>query len=293
MRLICALRTGVFLFAPLVCSLSAGPPAFIPVPAAAETHADAPHLRDRGPGTPVSMFGTYILPGELIFYPFFEYYTNHDEEYSPQEVGFGLDEDFRGDYEAFEGLIFLGYGVTADLAVEVEVAVISAELKTAENDPTDTPDKFSESGLGDVQTQFNWRFMRETAGRPAGFSFLEVVYPLQKDKTIIGTQDWEFKGGVGFIRGFGFGTVTVRTAVEYDRSEDVFEVGEMALEYLRRLSPTWRIYVGAEGVQDEWELIKEVQFHVSDRLFIKLNSAVGLTSKSTDWAPETGLVFRF
>ncbi len=31
--------------------------------------------RDRGPGVPLSIVGTYIRNGELILYPFFEYYS--------------------------------------------------------------------------------------------------------------------------------------------------------------------------------------------------------------------------
>jgi hypothetical protein len=252
-----------------------------------------PYLRDRGPGISTSMFGTYVLPGELLVYPFFEYYLDHDAEYSPQELGFGLDRDFRGEYEAFEGLIFLGYGLTSDISVEMEAAVISADLDKSPEDPTDVPDEINESGLGDVQTQINWRWLRETGRRPALFSYFEVVYPLQKDKVLIGTSDWEFKLGTGVIRGFGWGTMTLRAAVEYDRSEDKFEIGEVAVEYLRRFSPLMRLYVGVEGTQDEVELIPELQLHVTNRMFIKLNSAVGLTSKATDWAPETGVVFRF
>ena len=251
------------------------------------------HLRDRGPGVPTSMFGTYILQGELMVYPFMEYYLDNNMEYSPQELGYRLDEDFRGEYEAVEGLVFLGYGVTSDVSVELEAAVITAELDKSPDDPTAVPDELSESGLGDVQTQINWRWLRETGNRPAVFSYFEVVYPLQKDKVLIGTSDWEYKLGTGLIRGFGWGTMTVRAAVEYDRSENKAELGEMAVEYLRRISPLWRVYVGVEGTQDEVELIKEVQLHVSDRMFIKLNSALGLTSKATDWAPETGVVFRF
>lgn len=250
-------------------------------------------LRDRGPGVPTSMFGTYVLPGELLVYPFAEYYLDHNAEYSPQELGYGLDVDYRGEYEAVEGLIFLGYGLTPDISVEMEAAVISADLDKSPEDPTDVPNEINESGLGDVQTQINWRWLRETSSRPALFSYFEVVYPLQKDKVLIGTSDWEFKLGTGVIRGFGWGTMTLRAAVEYDRSEDKFEIGEAAVEYLRRFSPLLRLYVGVEGTQDEVELIPELQLHVSNRMFIKLNSAVGLTSKATDWAPETGVVFRF
>jgi hypothetical protein len=31
--------------------------------------------------------------------------------------------------------------------------------------------------------------------------------------------------------------------------------------------------------------------HVTDSMMIKLNSALGVTSKATDWAPEVGVMF--
>jgi hypothetical protein len=85
----------------------------------------------------------------------------------------------------------------------------------------------------------------------------------------------------------------VRAALEYSLEESKGELGEYAVEYLKRLSPAWRIYLGVEGSQDEVEMIPEAQWHVSDTLFIKFNSAFGLTSKATDWAPELGLMFHF
>lgn len=248
-------------------------------------------LRDRGPGTPTSMFGTYIEKGELLVYPFFEYYYDHDAEYSPEELGYGEDVDFRGMYRAAEGLIFLGYGLTDDIAIEFEGAVIDATQEMSSEDTFTEPDEISESGVGDVQTQIDVRWLRETDSRPAIFSYFEVVYPLQKDKVLIGTSDWEFKLGTGAVRGFRWGTVTIRAAFEYSRDEDKFELGEMAVEYLRRLSERWRIYVGVEGAQDEVELITEAQLHLSRRAFIKINNAFGITSKATDWAPEIGVMF--
>ena len=83
--------------------------ACLPLVAEAESRAPLPsYLQDRGPGIPTSMFGTYVEEGEWLFYPFFEYYLNDDEGYSPQELGYELDEDFRGEYRGYEGLIFLG-----------------------------------------------------------------------------------------------------------------------------------------------------------------------------------------
>ena len=60
--------------------------------------------RDRGTGIPTSMFGTYVQPRELLVYPFFEYYRDANAEYSPNELGYGLDQDYRGRYWANERL---------------------------------------------------------------------------------------------------------------------------------------------------------------------------------------------
>ena len=249
--------------------------------------------RDRGPGVPVSQFGTYIQRGELIVYPFFEYYRDKDAEYSPDEFGFGLDQDFRGKYRASEGLIFLGYGVTDRLAVEFEAAIIKARFEKSPDDPTDVPSIIEESGLGDVEGQLRWRWERETESRPEIFSYFETVFPLQKQKILIGTQDWEFKFGSGIVRGFSWGTATLRAAIEYDGAEGSVGVGEVAIEYLKRISPGLRVFAALEGVQDEIELITEAQWFLRPNIVLKLNNAFGVTSKATDWAPEIGLMFSF
>lgn len=247
--------------------------------------------RDRGTGIATSMFGTYIEPGQILFYPFVEYYHDNDAEYSPAELGYGLDQDFRGEYRAIEGLIFLAYGVSDRLAVELEAAVISARQDRSPEDPTAMPQRLEESGLGDVEGQLRWRWQRETDGRPELFSYFETVFPVQKKKKLIGTQDWEFKLGGGLIRGFGWGTLTARLSVVYDEGEA--GTGEYALEYLKRLSSLLAIYAGVEGTEDEVELITETQWSLSRDVTLKVNNAFGVTSKATGWAPEVGLMFRF
>ncbi len=251
------------------------------------------YLKDRGTGTATSMFGTYVRKGELLVYPFFEYYYDNNMEYSPSEFGFDLDEDFRGKYRASEGLVFIGYGLTDRLVIEIEVAVIKASLETSEDDSSSIAQTVTESGLGDVQTQLDLRWLKESEHRPELFSYAEVVYPHNKDKDLIGTSDWEIKVGTGIIRGFKWGTLTGRAAIEYTRAEEKVELGEMAVEYLKRISSKWRLYAGVEATQDEVELITEAQWHLSDRIFAKFNNAFGLTSKATDWAPEIGVMFSF
>jgi hypothetical protein len=271
--------------------------AVVMMPLAADAQALPPHLRDRGTGVATSMFGTYIREGELLVYPFFEWYSDSNLEYKPSEFGFPLDVDFRGKYRASEGLIFLGYGITRNLAVELEAAVITAELEKSPSDPSAMPAKLKESGLGDVEGQLRWRFQEEEAGgRPELFTYFETVFPLQKTKKLIGTSSWEFKLGVGAIRGFSWGTMTVRAAVENaeDEGKRKFEAGEYAIEYLRRLSRTWRVVALIEGSQlDEVELVTEAQVHLHPRFFLKIGTGVGLTPNATDVAPEVGIMFSF
>jgi hypothetical protein len=251
-----------------------------------------PHLRDRGTGVATSMFGTYVREGELLVYPFFEWYADSNYEYKPSEFDHGLDVDFRGRYRASEGLLFLGYGLTRDVALELEAAMITAELEKSPADPTSMPGDFEESGLGDVEAQVRWRFLEERGSRPEAFTYFETVFPLQKHRRLIGTRDWEYKLGAGMTRGFRFGTFTLRAAAEYSREEGKFEAGEYALEYLRRLSPAWRIVALIEGNQlDEVELITEAQWHFHPRAFLKLNLGLGLTPNATDFAPEMGILF--
>lgn len=250
--------------------------------------------RDRGEGMPTSMFGTYVRGGELLLYPFFEYYRDHDFEYKPEELGVPGDQDFRGRYRAKEALIFGAYGITPDVAVELEMALASALLEKNPADPSALPRRLEESGLGDVEGQIRWRIQRETNEYPEVFSYAEFVVPHHGHKALIGTAGWELKFGGGLIRGFRWGTLTARAAVEYQEASDShFDLGEFAVEYLKRLSPKWRVYAGIEGVADEISLITELQWHLSPRAFVRFNSGMGLTSRATDWAPEVGVVFSF
>lgn len=260
---------------------------------AAVAQSSIDRTRDRGTGVPSSMFGTYVQEGEFLVYPYYEHYRDSDAEYKPSELGFEVNRDFRGRYVAHEGLVFLGYGISENVLLELEAAVISASQERSPDDPSAMPQKLEESGLGDVESQLRWRWTRETDSRPEFFSYFETVFPFQRTRRLIGTQDWEFQLGTGLVRGFAWGTVTLRVAAGYDKAEDAAEIGEYAVEYLRRISSRLRIFASAEGSEDEIELITEAQVFVTPDLFLKLNNAVGLTSKATGWAPEVGIMFSF
>lgn len=137
------------------------------------------YLRDRGPGVSSSMFGTYIQRGELIIYPFYEYYYDNDVEYEPADFGFASTQELRGRYRAHEFLLFFGYGIGEWLVVEVEAAVIDAKFYKSPDDPSNLPEKLEESGMGDVESQIHWRWFGENMSRPELFSYFETVFPLQ------------------------------------------------------------------------------------------------------------------
>lgn len=251
------------------------------------------YLKDRGTGQPTSMFGTYINKGEFLVYPFYEYYYDKNTEYAPNELGGQSDTDYRGKFTGHEALIFLGYGITDRLAIEFEAAYMSARLKRSSEDPEGPDDVIEESGIGDIESQIRWRWNKETIKSPEFFSYFETVFPFQEDKLLIGTQAWEFKLGSGMVKGFKWGTMTFRLAAEYDAGENVIEMGEYAIEYLKRVSPLFRFYLGVEGSQDEVEFISDLQFHFNDTVMLRVNNAFGVTSKATDYAPEIGVLFSF
>ena len=254
------------------------------------TAADAqgpPFFRDRGePTIPTSLFGTYIRHRELLVYPFYEYIKNNEDEYAPGELGSVGTTDFLGRSEEHEALIFVGYGLTESLAVEFEAALWTRKtLDTASEDMSSLPDRLEESGLGDVEAQLRWLWRRETEERPALYAFFELVFPAQRGKVLIGTQEWEGAVGIGFIRGFRWGTLNGRIGVGSEN--------EYALEYLRRTSDRWRFVATLEGEEDEVSVIGEAQWFVKPNVCLKLNSGFGVTRKAPDFAPEVGVLFAF
>ena len=252
------------------------------------------YLQDRGKGVPTSMFGTYVEKNQLIMYSFYEYNYNSAEEYKPSEMDYSGpddDEDFDGTSEEHEALLFLSYGVTDWLSVEFEMAYLTRKFLKKDNDDTSNmPDKIEESGLGDVESQIRWRYNRETEVMPEFFSFFEVAYPLQKHRDLIGTQDWEFALGLGIIKGFRWGTLTVKGSMLYEAEDNSLQSGEYALEYLKRLSPHWRVFASVEGEEDEVSVIGEVQYFLTQNILFKLNSGFGITDKAPNYAPEVGIM---
>ena len=249
------------------------------------------YLRDRGAGIPTSIFGTYVRKGELLIYPFYEYYRDKDLEYEPAEFGFGSTQEFRGRYRANEALLFIGYGISDRWALEFEAAGIAAKFNKAATDSSALPAEIKESGLGDVEAQIRRRWNYESAKTPEFFNYFEAVFPTGEKNSLIGTSDWEIKFGTGLIKGFKWGTVTVRAAVEYVAAEKSWGFGEYAFEYQKRASNNFRFYAMLEGSEDELAIVPGMEWQLRHGVFLKVNNGFGLTSKAIDFAPEVGIMF--
>jgi hypothetical protein len=286
-----ALRAPLFAPAALAALLAAAPAWAVPQPE--DTSREPVWLFDRGRGLATSQFGTYVRPGEWLLYAFYEYTKTTGFEYAPDELGFPGDEEFIGKLVEHESLLFAAHAFNERFMFEVEAALhADATLDKAPDDLSSLPGSLSESGLGDVEGKLRWRWSQETDHRPEMFSFFEATLPLQKDKVLIGTQDWEYALGFAAVKGHRWGTLTGRVAVSY--SESQVELGEYAVEYLKRLSPRWRFLAAIEGEQtDEIAAILEAQARLGAHVLLKMNSGFGLTSKAPDVAPEVGLLFSF
>ncbi|MGZ9196348.1 MAG: hypothetical protein ACXW4I_07915 [Candidatus Deferrimicrobiaceae bacterium] len=253
------------------------------------------YLSDRGDGIPTSLLGTYIREKEFLSYPFYEYTRTPKFEYEPDELGFPGDGEYIGKLVEREGLVFFAYAFNDSLAIEFESALYSsAHFTKASNDNTNVPSDIRESGLGDTEINIRWRYLKETATRPEVTFFFQTVFPFQKNKKLLGTQDWEFAPGIVLTKGYPFGTLALRLSLEYETGENQVEFDEWAIDYVKRLSPDWLVVLSLEGEQaDEVSIIGEVQYTLSKHAVLKINSGFGLVEKAPDFAPEIGVLFRF
>ncbi len=250
------------------------------------------YLQDRGSGMSTSLFGTYVREGELLVYPFYEYEKTTSEEYHGSELGFTGNEDFLGELTTHEFDLYLGYGLTDRIALELEGQLYTtATFKKAPEDLSAVPDEIKESGVGEIESQLRYRLTKESEHRPEVFSFLEIAYPFQNNDVLIGVQDWQGELGFGAIKGFRWGTLSARMSLAYE--DGGLQGGEFALEYLKRLSPRWRVVLAFEGEGEDLSIISEAQWFFSRTAYLKLNSGFGLSEKVPDIAPEVGIMMRF
>jgi len=94
-------------------------------------------------------------------------------------------------------------------------------------------------------------------------------------------------------RPISWGTITLKASGTYSTGEGKLDWGDYGIEYAKKIGDRWRVVLALEGFQAELEAVAEIQWQVSRRVTIKLNSGFGLTSKAPDFAPEIGVLFSF
>src|SRR5256714_15275160 len=242
---------------------------------------------DRGPGIRTSMVETYVAPHQLLIYPFVAYTWDHNFEYQPASFGYRLNEDLLGHYRSSEAQLFVAYGIADWLAVEVEASHINARFDRSASDTSGMPARITESGVADFAGQVRFRLAREHGSRPEVFGSVELLPPQHGNKALIGDAQWAVKSEIGVVRGLSWGTMTFRTTVEYNRGDTHWDLGETSLEYLRQVSPAWRLLLAIEGGEggppDAWGLVSPGNRGLARGLDLKLARGIGLVPKSTHW----------
>lgn len=264
---------------------------------AAEDNSTALTVRaqDRGSGVPTSLASTYVRDGQLLTSLEFLYNRDNEFEYDPNEFGFSAPGEFKGNYWDSSADVLVAYGLSTDLVLELEAAASRASLEKADDDLSGMPNELRESGLGHVRTRLDWRMLAETERHPEVFSYVGALVPHDASKVLIGTPDWVGIAGAGVVRGYEWGTMTFRMGLEYDfGSASELDWGEVAVEYLKRLSPGLTVYGAVEVLEgDEYSLVGELQWHLTPAIVLKLNSGFGLTSHGMDFSPKIGVLFNF
>jgi len=254
-------------------------------------------LKDRGTGVTTSMFGHFIQKGELVVYPFIEYFYDSNYEYQPLDFGYDVEEDYLAKYSGSSEQLFLGYGFHRNIALELGISYQKISFEKPADDNSDLPAKIEEKGFGDIESQLRFRLLEETKRSPEVFSFLNLTVPTQKDKILLHDKHWDIKLGLGFMKGFPIGTFSLHTDLEYNHVDSHFDVGETSLRYLRRLADKWRMMLGIEGGEtgaiDEWELISTIHYQLSELITIKADNSYGISPKAIDFTTAFGIMCTF
>jgi len=249
---------------------------------------------DAGAGIRTSMIETYVEPHQLLIYPFYAHTWDHNFEYQPFMFGGTAIDDFRGQYRSNEVAVFLAYGVTDWLALEIEGSQIAATFDKSPADTTGTPAHVAQSGTSDFGGQLRFRFGHNREHRPEFFGSIEAVPPSHGNQVLIGETQWNVKGEVGAMRAYHWGTVSFRTTIEYNQGDSHWDLGETSLEYLRQMAPSWRLLLGIEGGEggapDDYVFVAAGHWRIARALDLKVANGLGLFSKSTDWEAQIGLM---
>ena len=177
------------------------------------------------------------------------------------------------------------------MALEFEaVLYTTADFRKAADDSSGVPPRIEESGSGAIESQFRYRWAKETASRPE--SSVSSRWPIRfrsescSSASATGRVSWGSVPSRASPRGTLFPVGTPSPA----RTGNLESGANIALRIPQAsVGERWRVVLALEGNgEDLCPLITEGQLFITPRVYIKLNSGFGLSSKVPDYAPEIG-----
>lgn len=131
-----------------------------------------------------------------------------DEAYTQEEGELQLDfsvdvaTDLTEEEGAFESSadettysLAFEYGITDNLTVEAEIPFISYEVEVG-------AEEVDESGIGDIEIELAYQFVRESAGTPALAFSIGVAAPTGDHEKGLGTDTWGYELALNLSRNF-------------------------------------------------------------------------------------------
>jgi hypothetical protein len=231
--------------------------------------------------------------GQLTAYPSFRRFENRGFDYSPDEFGFPLEEDFKGDYRASQGALFISYGLSADLSVGVRATVANARFRKASSDHSGLAGETTESGLEELSAEVAWRFSGNDGGPTELFLLTQILAPHDGDKLFLGQDGVMILPRLALIRTLSWGLLDGRLGLEYDSgSETPFDVGRWSLHALGGLTGSLDLGGGFEGQIggannfDEVWLTTYLQWSARPNLMLRVSSDFGVTALTRGWSPQ-------
>jgi len=266
---------------------------------AARAEAQESPVSHRLPGLPTTIPGLYLSEGTAIADLAAGRFQNLGFEYSPEEFGFSLEQDFQGEYRASQARFFLGIGLTPNLAIAFRASAADARFNKDASDSSALPEETKESGLEALSAELVWRFLGTDGGETEFFLLTQFVIPHDGDKLLLAQDGLAVLPQIGVIRAFPWAVIEGRLGLEYDAgSETPFDVGRWNVQLLRELVPTLRIGVGLDGQIggannfDEVWFVSHLQWAMSSNVILRASSDLGLTALTKGWSPQLGAIVR-
>jgi len=172
---------------------------------------------------------------------------------------------------------------------------VSARFERSSLDTSGTPATIKESGFTDLAAQARLRLASEQGKATEIFASLEFIPATHRGKKLISDRWTDLKGEIGLVRGFQFGTMTLKTTVEWNHGTTLGP-RQHRWSTCDRCRPSggcsWRSRAARAGAMDEWVFVTAAQWRISIAPFSSFPTA-SAWRRIHDWEPQVGIMLAF